>query len=117
MARQIAVRQSDRARVLARRPTDQHLVERPARQQVRLLHRRPTGKLQFGAATLTYPWPPDGSLAAMPADLTADHAPPMALPASVPLAALAAKLFRIRRKHPLDGPTPGLEARTDRGAL
>src|SRR5271165_3551234 len=111
LAGQITVRQSYRARILARRHTDQHLVECPARQKVRLLDRRPAGKLQFDAATATHPWPPDGSLAAMPADLAADHSPAMALPVSMTLVALATKLFRVSRKHRLDCRRPRLQAK------
>ena len=96
------------ARVLARRHTDQHLVERPARQQVRLLDRLPAGKLQFRAAALPHPWSPEGSLAAMPADLVADQAPSMGPPVGVALVALATKLFRVNCQHRLDrrGPSP-----------
>src|SRR5262245_36014444 len=76
----------------------------------RLLDRRPAGKLQFGTTALPHPRPPNGSLAAMPADLATDHAPAMTLSISVPLVALATKLFRIRRKHRLDGQSPSLQA-------
>ena len=117
LAGQIALRQSYRARVLARRHTDQHLVECPARQKVRFLDRRPARKLQFGAAALPHPWPPDGCLAAVPADLTIDHAPSMALPISVALVALATKLFRVSRKHLLDRRSPSLQAQTVEAAL
>jgi hypothetical protein len=81
------------------------------------LDRRPAGKLQFGAATLTHPWPPNGCLAAVPTDLTADHAPSMALLVSVALVALAAKLYRIRRKHRLDCRSPSLQAQLVKAAL
>jgi hypothetical protein len=43
------------------------------------------------------PTPPDSSLTAVPADLTIDHAPAMALPLSVTLVAFATELFRISR--------------------
>src|SRR5437870_4071262 len=52
-----------------------------------------------------------------PTDLTADHAPSMALPVSVALVALAAKLFRIRRKHRLDCRSPSLQAQSVKAAL
>jgi hypothetical protein len=41
----------------------------------------------------------------------------MALPVSVTLVALATELFRIRRKHRLDGRSPGLQAQTVEAAL
>jgi hypothetical protein len=106
-----------RARVLARRHTDQHLVERPARQKVRLLDRHPAGKLQFGATAATHPGPPDCSLAAMPADLAADQAPSMGPPVRVALVALTTKLFRISRKHRLDRRSPSLQAQPIKATL
>src|SRR5262249_320584 len=116
-AGQIAGRQPYRPCILARRYTDQHLVERPARQKVRLLDRAPAGKLQFATAALPHPRPPNGSFAAMPADLATDRAPAMALPIRVPLVALATKLFRIRRKHRLAGRSPSLQAQPVEAAL
>src|SRR5438132_9134464 len=77
-----------------------------ARQQVRVLDRPPARKLHFGAAALTHAWPSDRRLATVPADLAADHAPSIALPVRVPLVALATKLFRISRKHRLNGRSP-----------
>jgi hypothetical protein len=94
---------------------DQHLVERPTRQKLRLLDRRPAGKLQFGTAALTHPGSPDGCLAAMPANVAVDHAPAIALPASVTLIALATKLLRISRKPRLDGHCPSLQAQSVEG--
>ena len=41
----------------------------------------------------------------------------MALPISVALVALAAKLVRIRRKHRLDGRSPSLQAQSVEAAL
>jgi hypothetical protein len=49
-------------------------------------------------------------LAAMPAELAADHSPAMALPVSVTLVALTTKLLRISRKHRLNCRSPGLQA-------
>src|SRR5712671_3302013 len=74
-------------------------------------------KLQFGATAATHSWPPDGCLAAVPADLAANHAPTMALPVSMVLVALAAKLFRIRRKHRLDGRSPSLQTQSVEAAF
>jgi hypothetical protein len=88
-----------------------------AQRDSRLLDRRPAGKLQFCALTLTHPGPQDGSLAAVPADLTIDHAPAMALPVSVTLVALATKLLRISREHRLDGRSPSLQAQSVETAL
>lgn len=41
----------------------------------------------------------------------------MALPVSVPLIALAAKLLRIRRKHRLNGCSPSLQAQSLKATL
>lgn len=41
----------------------------------------------------------------------------MALPIRVTLVALAAKLFRIRRKHRLDGRSPSLQAQSVEAAV
>jgi 7-keto-8-aminopelargonate synthetase-like enzyme len=41
----------------------------------------------------------------------------MALPVSVTLVAFATKLFRISRKHCLDGCSPGMQAQTVEAAL
>ena len=59
-------------------------------------------------AILAHPWPPDRSLAAVPADLAANQAPSIGL--LVALVALAAKLFRISHKHRLNRRNPGLQA-------
>src|SRR5436309_2821166 len=61
--------------------------------------------------------PPDGGLAAVPADLTMDHAPAMALPVSVTLVALATKLLCIGREHRLDGRRPSLQTQSVETAL
>src|SRR5258705_9559404 len=50
-------------------------------------------------------------------DLAANHAPTMALPVSMVLVALAAKLFRIRRKHRLDGRSPSLQTQSVEAAF
>src|SRR5260370_11619380 len=97
--------------------TNKHPSECAGRCQVSIRGLRPAGKLLFGAAAATHSWPPDGCLAAVPADLAANHAPTMALPVSMVLVALAAKLFRIRRKHRLDGRSPSLQTQSVKAAL
>ena len=74
------------------------------------------GSPTSAAATLTHAWPSD-RLATVPADFATDQAPSIAPPVRVPLVALATKLFRISRKHHLNGCSPSLKTQSVEAAV